>query len=117
MLADGTEDVAYTVTEAQLLEGWADAGTAMLTVSGLTSSSGTVTANSDGSFTITPVANATGPVTLTYGVSDGTQRPGPRDPQLLAHGGERRAAAHRHPGDAGGRHGRHRLHRDGGPAA
>ena len=77
VLADGTEDVAYTVTEAQLLEGWADAGTAMLTVSGLTSSSGTVTANSDGSFTITPVANATGPVTLTYGVSDGTNAPAP----------------------------------------
>ena len=77
VLADGTEDVAYTVTEAQLLEGWADAGTAMLTVSGLTSSSGTVTANPDGSFTITPVANATGPVTLTYGVSDGTNAPAP----------------------------------------
>ncbi|MHC2000252.1 cadherin-like domain-containing protein [Methylobacterium sp. CM6241] len=77
VLADGTEDTAYTVTEAQLLEGWADAGTAMLTVSGLTSSSGTVTANSDGSFTITPAANATGPVTLTYGVSDGTNAPAP----------------------------------------
>ena len=33
------------------------------------------------------------------------------------HGGERRTVAHRHPGDTPGRHGRHRLHGDGGPAA
>jgi hypothetical protein len=65
------------VTQVQLLEGWADAGAVMLTVSGLISSSGTVTANPDGSFTITPAANATGPVTLTYGVSDGTNAPAP----------------------------------------
>ncbi|GJE19528.1 cadherin-like domain-containing protein [Methylobacterium marchantiae] len=70
-LTDGTEDTAYTVTNAQLLDGWSDAGSAILSVSGLTASSGTVTDNLDGTYTITPAADANGPVTLSYGVSDG----------------------------------------------
>ncbi|KQT13097.1 hypothetical protein ASG40_19865 [Methylobacterium sp. Leaf399] len=70
-LADGTEDTAYTVTKAQLLEGWTDASATTLTVTGLTASSGSVTANGDGSYTITPAADANGPVTLSYQVGDG----------------------------------------------
>jgi uncharacterized delta-60 repeat protein len=70
-LAAGIEDTAYTVTKAQLLEGWADAGSATLTVTGLTASGGTVTAHADGSYTITPAADANGPVTLSYRVGDG----------------------------------------------
>ena len=38
----------------------------------LTADHGTVVANGNGTFTITPAANYSGPVTLTYGVSDGT---------------------------------------------
>ena len=72
VLPAGTEDNSYTVTLAQLLQGWTDADVESLSVTGLTASNGTVVANLDGSYTITPSANYNGPVTLNYNVSDGT---------------------------------------------
>ncbi|MBK1661684.1 hypothetical protein CKO45_26110 [Paracraurococcus ruber] len=71
MLADGTEDVSYTITKAQILQGWTDVDGDTLSIAGLTASNGTVTANQDGSYTITPGANYNGPVTLGYTVTDG----------------------------------------------
>ncbi|MGL4637956.1 MAG: cadherin-like domain-containing protein, partial [Beijerinckiaceae bacterium] len=70
-LAAGTEDVAYTVTAASLLQGFTDAESDTLSISTLTSSNGTVVNNNDGTYTITPAANYNGPITLTYTVSDG----------------------------------------------
>jgi VCBS repeat-containing protein len=72
VLADGTEDIAYTVSAADLLQGFSDVDSASLSVSGVTASSGTVTANDNGTFTITQAANVNGPVTLGYTVSDGS---------------------------------------------
>ncbi|HJE24710.1 MAG TPA: VCBS domain-containing protein [Methylorubrum populi] len=72
VLAAGTEDIAYTVTKAQLLAGFTDVDSSSLSVVGLTADHGTVTANSDGSFTITPTLNYNGVVSLSYGVSDGS---------------------------------------------
>ncbi len=71
VLANGTEDVAYTVLASDLLAGFSDVDGDGLAVSGLTASSGTVTDNGNGSFTITQTANANGAVTLSYAVVDG----------------------------------------------
>ena len=71
MLANGTEDVAFTVTGAQLLAGWSDVDGGTLAVTGLTASHGTVAANGTGGFVVTPSANHNGAVTLNYSVSDG----------------------------------------------
>jgi VCBS repeat-containing protein len=70
-LPDGVEDAAYVVTQEQLLAGWTDADSAFLKARGLTVSSATVTENDDNSFTITPAANASGPLVLSYTVFDG----------------------------------------------
>jgi len=71
-LPAGTEDTAYTVTAAQLLQGWTDVDGETLSVTGLTATNGSVVANMDGSYTITPTANFNGAVTLNYNVTDGT---------------------------------------------
>lgn len=70
-LAAGSEDTAYTVTAAQLLQGFSDIDGNALSIAGLTATNGEVAANPDGSFTITPTADYNGPVTLTYSVIDG----------------------------------------------
>jgi VCBS repeat-containing protein len=70
-LAAGTEDVDYTVSAADLLAGFSDIDDDTLSVSDLISSSGTVTDNGDGTFTISAPLNANGTVTLSYNVIDG----------------------------------------------
>ncbi|NML19186.1 cadherin-like domain-containing protein, partial [Azohydromonas caseinilytica] len=71
-LAQGAEDTAYTVSLAQLLQGFTDVDGERLSVTELTADHGTAVQNADGSWTITPVADYHGPLTLAYGVSDGT---------------------------------------------
>jgi Ca2+-binding RTX toxin-like protein len=76
VLANGTEDVVYTVTAANLLQGFTDVDPgAVLTVTGLAVSSGTLVNNNNGSWSITQAANFNGPVTLTYNVTDGISLP------------------------------------------
>ena len=71
IFAAGIEDTAYTVTTAQLLKGFYDVDGDTLSVPTLTASNGaTVTATATG-FSITPAANYSGPLTLSYTVSDG----------------------------------------------
>ncbi|HJV28053.1 MAG TPA: cadherin-like domain-containing protein [Aromatoleum sp.] len=70
-LIDGSEDTAYTVSAADLLAGFSDVDGDTLAVSGLTADYGTVSANADGSFTITPAADYNGTLKLTYEVVDG----------------------------------------------
>ncbi|MBD2194384.1 cadherin-like domain-containing protein [Calothrix anomala] len=71
-LVAGTEDTAYTITGASLLQGFADAdGNNTLSVTGLTASNGTVVNNNNGTYTFTPNANYNGNVTFTYSVTDG----------------------------------------------
>jgi VCBS repeat-containing protein len=71
VLAAGSEDVAYSVSAADLLAGWSDPNNDGLSVVNLTADHGTVTDNGGGTYTITPAANYNGPVLLSYGVSDG----------------------------------------------
>ena len=70
-LAAGTEDVAYTVSASDLLQGFSDPDGDTLSVSGLSASNGAVVNNGDGSFTITPALNFNGVVNLSYNVTDG----------------------------------------------
>lgn len=71
LLAAGTEDLEYVVAAADLLQGFSDVDGDTLTVASLTSSSGSITDNHNGSYTISAPLNASGPVTLTYDVTDG----------------------------------------------
>lgn len=68
----GTTTVGQTITltEASLLAGWTDANGDTLHVQNLNASSGTLTNNNNGTWSLRPTA--TGPITLTYEVSDGT---------------------------------------------
>ena len=70
MLDNGTEDVAYTVAEVNLLAGFSDAEDDALHIANLAASNGTVTDNGDGTYTITPTADFNGAMTLTYDVAD-----------------------------------------------
>ena len=70
-LAAGTEDTAYTVSASDLLAGFSDVDGDTLSVSSLSANHGTVADNHDGTFTITPAANYSGDVTLSYSVIDG----------------------------------------------
>ena len=70
-LTPGTEDIAYNISAANLLTGFSDVDGDTLSVSGLSTSNGSIVANADGSYTITPSANFNGAVTLTYNVIDG----------------------------------------------
>ncbi|BAY25930.1 hypothetical protein NIES2100_57400 [Calothrix sp. NIES-2100] len=70
-LAAGTEDTAYTITAASLLQGFADADGNTLSVTGLTATNGAVVNNNNGTYTFTPNANYNGTVTFTYSVTDG----------------------------------------------
>ncbi|MEY3758551.1 MAG: hypothetical protein RIR39_42, partial [Pseudomonadota bacterium] len=71
ILANGIEDVAYVVSLADLLQGYSDADNDMLSIVNLLSDNGTVSDNGNGTYTIIPVSNYTGPVTLSYNVTDG----------------------------------------------
>ena len=71
-LANGTEDVPYVVAASALLQGFSDPDSSNLFVTNLVSSSGFVTNNGNGTFTISPAPNDNGQVTLTYRVSDGS---------------------------------------------
>jgi large repetitive protein len=74
ILADGMEDVAYTVSAVDLLKGFSDVDIAtngdILSISSLTADHGTVTDNGDGTFTITPANNFNGAIHLSYSVVD-----------------------------------------------
>jgi len=70
-LAVGTENVPYVVSSGDLLQGFSDPDNDTLSVSGLAADNGGVIDNGDGTFTITPNTDYTGPVELTYAVVDG----------------------------------------------
>jgi VCBS repeat-containing protein len=70
-LANGSEDVSYVVTLADLLQGFSDIDTGdVLAIANLSADHGNVTDNLDGTFTIVPAANYHGPVVLSYNVVD-----------------------------------------------
>jgi|GEM_PF-2051375 len=73
VLAGGTEDTAYTITQASLLAGFSDVEGSTLSVLNLSAGNGTLSAfnATTKSWTFTPNANYNGVINLSYGVSDG----------------------------------------------
>jgi hypothetical protein len=71
-LASGTEDTAYTIKAADLLNGFSDIDGDTLSVINLSSNSGLLQDNQDGTYTLTPTKDFNGSIGLTYQVSDGT---------------------------------------------
>lgn len=70
-LATGLENTDYIVSTSDLLLGFSDTDGGTLSVSGLSTSNGTVTDNGDNTFTITPPQDYIGPIELIYTVEDG----------------------------------------------
>ncbi|MDJ0662205.1 MAG: cadherin-like domain-containing protein, partial [Crocosphaera sp.] len=87
-------DDLLVVTAADLLANTSDMDGDALTVEGLTASNATVTNQGEGTWTVTPAANFSGQVALSYGVSDGTDTTAAsgaftvtlRDPDLTVNG-------------------------------
>jgi hypothetical protein len=71
-LPDGTEDVAYIVSAAQLLLGFSDGDGDTLSVTNLqVDQGGAIAPNANGTYTISFPANFNGEVTLSYSIADG----------------------------------------------
>ncbi len=71
-LASSAEDTSRVITQTQLLGNSSDIdGPSSLSITGLAATSGTIVYNGDLTWTYTPAANASGPVTLNYNVTDG----------------------------------------------
>ncbi|MBD2043379.1 cadherin-like domain-containing protein [Microcoleus sp. FACHB-672] len=71
-LVTGTEDTAYTISQAQLLAGFSDVDENTLSITNFATSNGSFVENEDGSFTITGANNYNGAVTVNYKVTDGS---------------------------------------------
>jgi Ca2+-binding RTX toxin-like protein len=67
----GNEDTNYILTPSGLLNGFSDADFDTLSVTNLTAANGKITANTDGTWLLTPNTNFNGTVQLNYTVSDG----------------------------------------------
>src|ERR1700756_2748259 len=72
-LAAGTEDTAYTITAATLLTGVTDVDGPSLSITAVSvaSGGGSIVNNGGGTWTYTPAANYSGPVSFNYTASDG----------------------------------------------
>ncbi|HEY7986383.1 MAG TPA: cadherin-like domain-containing protein, partial [Methylophilaceae bacterium] len=69
-LVAGTENVAYIVTDSNLLAGYTDADGDTLSVAGLTTNHGLLVNNGNGTYTVTQNADYHGVVNLNYSVID-----------------------------------------------
>ena len=73
-LAAGTEDTAYTITAATLLAEVTDVDGPSLSITSVSvaSGGGSIVNNGNGTWTYTPAANYSGPVSFNYTASDGS---------------------------------------------
>ena len=72
MLANGSEDTAYTIKVSDLLQGYSDVDGDNLSVLNLQATNGNLINNQDGTYTFTSNTHFNGTVQLSYQVSDGT---------------------------------------------
>ncbi|WP_200930147.1 cadherin-like domain-containing protein, partial [Methylobacterium sp. Leaf86] len=70
-LLAGTEDTAFTVRAVDLLQGFADPEDTTLVLSNLSVDHGTIVSDGAGGYTVTPAANYSGQITISYSVGDG----------------------------------------------
>ena len=108
-LAAGTEDTAYTITAATLLAGVTDVDGPALSITSVSvaSGGGSIVNNGNGTWTYTPAANFSGPVSFNYTASDGSLSASSTASLTLGRG---QRCAGGDAGDAGGGHRGHRLH-------
>ncbi|WP_168494164.1 cadherin-like domain-containing protein, partial [Anabaena sp. UHCC 0204] len=71
-LSNTAEDTAIIINAADLLTRFSDVEGDTISVVNLTADNGVLVDNNNGTYTFTPTANFNGTVTLSYGVSDGT---------------------------------------------
>ena len=73
-LAAGTEDTAYVINASTLLAGVTDVDGPSLSITAVSvaGGGGTIVDNHNGTFTYTPAANYSGPVSFNYTASDGS---------------------------------------------
>ena len=73
-MAAGTEDTAYTITAATLLAGVTDVDGPALSITSVSvaSGDGSIVDNGNGTWTYTPAANYSGPVSFNYTAFDGS---------------------------------------------
>ncbi|MCW1382529.1 choice-of-anchor L domain-containing protein [Novosphingobium sp. KCTC 2891] len=69
-LADGVQDVPYTILASDLLAGFADPEGSTLAIAALSADTGTLVDNLDGTYTFVPAPGYSGPVELAFTVSD-----------------------------------------------
>lgn len=69
-LANGTEDMAYTLNISDLVQGFSDIDGDVLTVANVMSDVGTISQLANGNYQLTLAANASGNVKLSYQVID-----------------------------------------------
>ena len=70
-LAAGLQDTDYVLNVSDLLQGFSDPEGDQLSISSISSDSGSFLDNGDGTFLFTPAAGFSGPVEITYVVDDG----------------------------------------------
>ena len=77
-LDNGTEDLTYTISAADLLAGYTDAditndagSTQALSILGLSATGGFIADNGDGTYSFSPNPDVNGVITLNYVISDG----------------------------------------------
>ncbi|WP_417069543.1 retention module-containing protein [Niveibacterium terrae] len=83
-LAASAEDTAHTITAADLLGKAADVEGDTLSVSNVSVDHGTLTANSNGTWTYTPDSNFNGQVSFSYTITDSGSTNGAADPKSVA---------------------------------
>ena len=106
-LAAGTEDTAYIINAATLLAGVTDVDGPTLSITSVSvaSGGGSIVNNGNGTWTYTPAANVSGPVSFSYTASDGSLSSS-STASLTLDAGQRRAGDHGGIADGGrGRHG------------
>ena len=106
-LAAGTEDTAYIITAASLLAGVTDVDGQALSITSVSvaSGGGNIVNNGNGTWTYTPAANSSGPVSFSYTASDGSLSASSTASLTIA-AGQRCAGDHGGVADGGrGRHG------------
>ena len=70
-LISGTQNLAYTISSSNLLQGFSDSDNDALTVSSLSATNGVLTDNYNNTWTFNPNPNYIGSVNLIYSVIDG----------------------------------------------
>ncbi|MFI3215887.1 MAG: cadherin-like domain-containing protein, partial [Methylococcales bacterium] len=74
-LTSGAKNTTYTISAANLLQGFSDADGDVLTVTNLSATNGSISNNGNNTWTLTPSTNYVGTISLNYSVTDTKSTP------------------------------------------